>query len=36
MCTDVIHSQIAEDDLLDVVRAFEKIYANIDELKAAR
>jgi dTDP-4-amino-4,6-dideoxygalactose transaminase len=36
MCTDVIHSRIAEDDLLDVVRAFEKIYANIDELKAAR
>jgi hypothetical protein len=33
MCTDVCHAQILEPDLLDVVAAFEKIFANLDELK---
>jgi dTDP-4-amino-4,6-dideoxygalactose transaminase len=32
MCTDVCHAQVTDDDLMDVVRAFEKIYSNIDEL----
>jgi perosamine synthetase len=33
MCTDVCHAQVMESDLLDVVAAFEKIFANLDELK---
>jgi perosamine synthetase len=33
MCTDVIHAQVTEPDLLDVVAAFEKIYSNLDELR---
>jgi dTDP-4-amino-4,6-dideoxygalactose transaminase len=33
MCTDVCHAQTTDDDLMDVVRAFEKIYSNISELK---
>jgi len=33
MCTDVCHAQITEPDLMDVVSAFEKVYANLDELR---
>ena len=33
MCTDVCHADIRESDLLDVVAAFEKVYANIEELR---
>jgi dTDP-4-amino-4,6-dideoxygalactose transaminase len=33
MCTDVCHANTSESDLLDVVAAFEKIYANLDELQ---
>jgi perosamine synthetase len=33
MCTDVIHAQISDSDLMDVVSAFEKIYSNLDELR---
>lgn len=33
MCTDVCHAQTTEDDLLDVVAAFEKIYSNLSELR---
>jgi dTDP-4-amino-4,6-dideoxygalactose transaminase len=32
MCTDAIHSSIEETDLMDIVLAFEKVYANIPEL----
>ncbi|HEX6576633.1 MAG TPA: DegT/DnrJ/EryC1/StrS family aminotransferase [Gemmatimonadaceae bacterium] len=35
MCTDVIHAQVTQDDLEDVIRAFEKIYENLDELRTA-
>ncbi len=33
MCTDVCHANTTEDDLMDVVRGFEKVYANIEELR---
>lgn len=33
MCTDVVHAQISDTDLMDVVSAFEKLYANLDELR---
>jgi dTDP-4-amino-4,6-dideoxygalactose transaminase len=33
MCTDVCHADIRESDLLDVVHAFEKVYANLGELR---
>jgi dTDP-4-amino-4,6-dideoxygalactose transaminase len=33
MCTDVIHAQITDSDLMDVVAAFEKIYSNLGELR---
>ena len=36
MCTDVCHAQISESDLLDVVAAFEKVYANLSELGGVR
>ncbi|HEX2721392.1 MAG TPA: DegT/DnrJ/EryC1/StrS family aminotransferase [Gemmatimonadaceae bacterium] len=32
MCTDVCHANTSETDLMDVVRAFEKVYANLREL----
>ncbi|MEO8576633.1 MAG: DegT/DnrJ/EryC1/StrS family aminotransferase [Gemmatimonadales bacterium] len=34
MCTDVCHADIRESDLLDVVAAFEKVYACLDELRS--
>jgi len=34
MCTDVCHAQTSESDLVDVVNAFEKIYANLSELRS--
>lgn len=34
MCTDVCHADITEADLVDVVAAFEKIFANIGELQS--
>jgi dTDP-4-amino-4,6-dideoxygalactose transaminase len=33
MCTDVCHANTTDDDLMDVVRAFEKVYSNISELQ---
>jgi hypothetical protein len=33
MCTDVCHANTTERDLDDVVMAFEKVYANLDELR---
>ena len=33
-CTDVCHADIAEAGLLDVVAAFEKIFANLGELRS--
>lgn len=33
MCTDVCHANTTENDLADVVAAFEKVYSNLSELK---
>ena len=33
MCTDVCHANTTENDLADVVAAFEKVYNNLSELK---
>lgn len=36
MCTDVIHANTTEADLMDVVRAFEKVYENRYQLRVTR